>query len=264
MEFEQIPCNVIDSPTDYRDWIYTSKEDIPLSLDYRPQLCPIRNQGKVGSCFAMSSCCMKEFQERKDYNFQDYFSPKFFYSQRQNIRDDNLHNDEGMFSRDVMKLLKNTGVCYESSCPYTKVEEPFKYGPLFEEAKKHTIRSYARVKDRSSLCRALVDNGICLITFPVYHKGPEMWNPLHKGDVKQGGHAMAVVGYDMVKQHFIIRNSWGTSFGDKGYCYFKFEDWGKHREVWTTVDNESHIRRRRDPILPFKIRKVKQNCCTIL
>ena len=35
-----------------------------------------------------------------------------------------------------------------------------------------------------------------------------------------GGHAMLIVGYDLLKQVYIVRNSWGTDWGDKGYCYF--------------------------------------------
>jgi C1A family cysteine protease len=33
-----------------------------------------------------------------------------------------------------------------------------------------------------------------------------------------GAHAMLVVGY--TKDAFIVRNSWGTAWGDNGYCYF--------------------------------------------
>jgi C1A family cysteine protease len=38
-----------------------------------------------------------------------------------------------------------------------------------------------------------------------------------------GGHAILCVGYDEIKQHYIVRNSWGTSWGDKGYCYFPMQ-----------------------------------------
>ena len=37
-----------------------------------------------------------------------------------------------------------------------------------------------------------------------------------------GGHAIIVVGYDLDKQHFICRNSWGDEWGDKGYFYMPF------------------------------------------
>ena len=37
-------------------------------------------------------------------------------------------------------------------------------------------------------------------------------------DTVRGGHAVAVVGYT-ADQRFIIRNSWGTGWGDNGFAY---------------------------------------------
>ena len=34
-----------------------------------------------------------------------------------------------------------------------------------------------------------------------------------------GGHAVLAVGYDDAEQSFIVRNSWGTGWGDKGFAY---------------------------------------------
>jgi C1A family cysteine protease len=34
----------------------------------------------------------------------------------------------------------------------------------------------------------------------------------------RGGHARCVVGYT-ADHHFIVRNSWGTSWGDHGFAY---------------------------------------------
>jgi C1A family cysteine protease len=33
---------------------------------------------------------------------------------------------------------------------------------------------------------------------------------------------MLLVGYDDQKQLFIVRNSWGSDWGDGGYCYFPY------------------------------------------
>jgi len=33
------------------------------------------------------------------------------------------------------------------------------------------------------------------------------------------GHAIALVGYQVARQRFIVRNSWGTGWGDRGYAY---------------------------------------------
>ncbi len=37
-----------------------------------------------------------------------------------------------------------------------------------------------------------------------------------------GGHAIAIVGYDDSKQMFTFQNSWGSSWGDKGFGYLPY------------------------------------------
>ena len=37
-----------------------------------------------------------------------------------------------------------------------------------------------------------------------------------------GGHAVLAVGYDDASQCFIVRNSWGSSWGDNGYFYMPY------------------------------------------
>jgi hypothetical protein len=66
-----------------------------------------------------------------------------------------------------------------------------------------------------------------------------MWIKNTENDKFMGGHAMTVVGYDDDNKYFIIRNSWGENWGDKGYCYYKYEDWGAHWECWTTIDMDT-------------------------
>lgn len=240
-EFEFL-CTATASPVDNRDWIFDNKDvSFPKKVDLRPKLTYVRNQGKYGSCYAFAACCAKEYQERLDYNFRGYFSPKFFYGLRENS------SREGMHGRDVMKILKSKGVCSENSCPYYNVDESYDYSLHYKEARTNIIKSYAQIKELDCLCNAIHKNGVCLITFPVYKKDNDFWNKSSKDDKLQGGHAVAAVGYDLEKQHFIIRNSWGSGFGDKGYCYYKFEDWGKHWEIWTVVDDDSNVTRLDDP-----------------
>ena len=38
-----------------------------------------------------------------------------------------------------------------------------------------------------------------------------------------GGHAVVAVGYDDAKKRLIMRNSWGTGWGDRGYFYLPYE-----------------------------------------
>jgi C1A family cysteine protease len=51
-----------------------------------------------------------------------------------------------------------------------------------------------------------------------------------------GGHAVLAVGYDNAKQVFIVRNSWGTSWGQKGYFtmpYAYLTDSSLADDIWT-------------------------------
>ena len=39
----------------------------------------------------------------------------------------------------------------------------------------------------------------------------------------KGGHAVVSVGSDDNRRLFYVRNSWGSSWGDNGYCYMPYE-----------------------------------------
>ena len=233
---------MLKSEDDERDFIFassnlsTTDRDFPETLDLRPDLMPVRNQGSQGTCFAQSSACMKEWQERKNYGFDGYFSPQFMYNQRDNKYDHDQNNDEGMYGRNVMRLLKNIGMCEEKDYPYGKIEHKDKIpAKLFEKAKVNVIKSYARIHEIDDLKLSLKRNGPALICFPVFNYTGQMWIK-REGDSYSGGHAMTVVGYN--EDGFIIRNSWGQSWNGDGYTIYKYEDWGKHWEIWSTVDKK--------------------------
>ena len=42
------------------------------------------------------------------------------------------------------------------------------------------------------------------------------------GENALGGHSVEVVGYNIATRMFTFKNSWGTSWGDKGYGYMPF------------------------------------------
>jgi len=227
--------NIVPSPRDDRDWnseaIYDTTTKIPRTLDLRKKLNVTKNQGYQGTCAAHVAACMKEWQERKDVGFKGYMSSQFVYNNRNN----QLSN--GMYGRDVMNILKNIGCCTEESYPYEKIEASSEIDQKYlDEAAKYKIKGYARVNTIDTLKRALLVNGPCYISFPVYNYSNYMWRQF-KGEKKLGGHAMTIVGYD--KNGFIIRNSWGVFWDGDGHCHYPFSDWGSHYEVWTTIDEKS-------------------------
>lgn len=242
----------IPSPLDGRDWsaecIYNSRSLIPNEFDMRPMLSPVRDQGNQGTCAAQTAACIKEIQEKKDVNFSGYMSPQFIYNNRQN------QDSEGMYGRDVMRILSDIGSCKESTYEYGIIQKPDDIPKeAFKEANRHKIRSFARVNTINGAKQALYNDGPCYIAFPVYNYGPEFWKKRHVDDKFLGGHAVTIVGY--TKDSFIIRNTWGKKWADKGYTYYKFKDYGSHWEIWTTVDEESGI------FYNDVIDDIKPKCC---
>jgi C1A family cysteine protease len=49
-----------------------------------------------------------------------------------------------------------------------------------------------------------------------------------------GGHAMCMVGYDLNKRLFLAKNSFGSDWGDNGYCWIPFDYIEKEAyDIWT-------------------------------
>jgi C1A family cysteine protease len=232
--------NIERSPIDKRDFvaetIYPDDVKLPAELDLRPFLFPVANQGMQGTCSAQVAACMKEYQERKLLNLtgdEGKMSPQFVY----NLREE--PNYQGMTPRETMQILQKQGICREAIYPYGEIQYPDQMPEVsFIDAENFRIQNYAQLNEQKTLKTALVRDGVCYICFPVFNESARMWKA-DQGETNKGGHAMAVVGYN--RQGFIIRNSWGSGWGDNGYTIYPYEDWGAHWEIWTTVDKSSAL-----------------------
>jgi len=243
------------SPDDDRDWVLESiiNYNIPLppELNYSTYLYSVQDQGKLGTCAAMTACCIKEFQENININLHNKLSPMFVYNLRQNQK------SEGMYGRDVMKILTKYGICLEKDMSYGTIIQPHLYPyNILQFAANLKIKAYAKINTINGLKKALNLYGPCYISFPTFSSNVQMWKPLYKGQKPTGGHAMSVIGYNL--NSFIIRNSWGKKWGDKGNCYYYFDDFGYHWEIWSLVDDTSEVINT-DDIRPKK--KGLFSCC---
>lgn len=234
-DFNKYKFNLEKSPLDIRDYmlesIYPESVVLPEVWDLRPQLRQVRDQGTQGTCSAQTASCMKEWQESADVEFDKYMSPQFIYNLRPN------QGSEGMYPRDTMEILRKIGSVPENLYPYgtnKKISES-----LLHTASNYVIEGYAQIGTVDSLKKALFANGPCYIAFPVYNANKmEFWKQDFPNQPMLGGHAVTVVGY--LKDKFIIRNSWSIAWGDNGYTYLSFADWGLQWECWTTIDADSN------------------------
>ena len=95
----------------------------------------------------------------------------------------------------------------------------------------HQALTYARVDQTAEAMEQVLAQGFDIIFgFAVYAsfesqavaKSGIMPMP-EKKEKDLGGHAVLIVGYDRTKKMFIVRNSWGAEWGDKGYFYMPYE-----------------------------------------
>lgn len=217
-------------PTDKRIKNYGFTINFPSSFDLRDKLLPVRNQGRHGSCVAFSLSVMKEHQEIKSNNFNDYLSPWFIYLQREDQR------REGMSVKNALDILKSKGVCTEVEFPYEKAKSKNEITNVnYENAKNFTISDYAVIESIDQLKYSLYNNGVCIIALPCYNTFSRFWKKESDSQQLLGGHCVTVCGYDIDKG-FLIRNSWGTFWGENGYTWMPYDDWGSQFEIWSSID----------------------------
>ena len=218
---------------DLRDYLYRSFQvdiTIPDKVDLRATCSAIENQEQLGSCTANALVGNLEFLEQKEaVPFQD-ISRLFIYFNERWIEGD-TREDNGAQLRDGIKSLIKWGYCSESRVPYDITKFAKKPSCIaYAEAKKHKITSYLSIRSMDEMRHCLADGYPFVFGFDVYEsfESDEVARtgivPIPKdGESYLGGHAVCAVGYDQTKELFIVRNSWGSNWGDKGYCYMPFE-----------------------------------------
>lgn len=242
MEFVYNSLQSVYSAKDYKLVEHIASGPIKESVDLRNKLQPIRNQGKTDTCCAHAGCVIKEYPT--DFC---YFSPAFIYSHRENVP------AKGMYGRDMMSILLNKGVCPEENYPimmYNKNEAQIPSESINKIASSYKIAKYYAVTTQEELKQAISLNGPCLILFPVFNNSKYFWRKENPSQGQMGGHAVAIVGYHPT-DGFLIRNSWGVTWGEMGYTWYPYSDWGSHWEIWGAED------------LPSKNPKINPSNCLL-
>jgi C1A family cysteine protease len=104
---------------------------------------------------------------------------------------------------------------------------------MLADASNHKITSFQQIPQNANLVatieNALANNQPVLYAFLVYQSFESQATDTtgivtlpKAGEQILGGHEVCIVGYNSTTQYFTIMNSWGTSWGDKGFCYFPY------------------------------------------
>lgn len=143
-----------------------------------------------------------------------------------------VSEDSGATIRDAIKAGSVYGVADESLWGYDVSKFTANPPPnVWAAAATHKVTSYHAITDGDvqSMKSILAGGSLIGFGFQVYDymMSAEMAStgflPVPgPNEQLQGGHAVALVGYDDAKQAFLVRNSWGTGWGLAGYFYMAY------------------------------------------
>lgn len=218
-------------------------------VDLRPWCSPIEDQRTIGSCTANAGVGIVEYYERRAFGKHLDGSRLFVYKATRNLL--GLTGDTGAWLRSTMGALCMFGVPPERYWPYDvnkyDAEPPafvYTLGQAYQAEKFYRLDPAGTVP--ANLLDAIkqhITAGVPpMFGFTVYDSISQAQGT-GKGKIPfpistdrvAGGHAIAAVGYDdtveithsgapaPTRGALIIRNSWGPSWGDRGYGYLPYE-----------------------------------------
>jgi len=222
------------------------RQRLAVTADLREWCPPVEDQGAIGSCTANAGVGLVEYFERRAFGRHLDASRLFLYKSTRNM----LHwtGDTGAFIRTTMGALVLFGVPPEEHWPYRPEamdKEPSAFCYAF--AQDYQALQYYRLDPPSTEAAALLDAvrthlaaGLpSMFGFTVYSSIDDAADdgriPFPKeGERVVGGHAVVAVGYDdrmkvptsdgraTTTGALLIRNSWGASWGEKGYGWLPY------------------------------------------
>lgn len=207
---------------------YTANEVKEKSVDLRNYFTKIKDQGQIGACtvFAISSIyeyLLKRFSEK-----EADLSESFVYYNVRHLGGKDLE-DTGSSFQDVIGSIGKQGICTEALHPYTRSLSDVPSDEAYLEGGLRRITKALNVNITENDIKSAIQEGypvaVSLKIFKSFRTTSGFVNRPIEAEIESadfGYHAMVVVGYSDDTKFFIVRNSWGEQFGDKGYCYIPY------------------------------------------
>lgn len=205
--------------------------ELPSEVDLRSGMPPVYDQGQLGSCTGNAIAAAIEYARKRE-QLEDFIPSRLFIYYNERVIEGTVNEDAGAEIRDGIKSVVKLGACSETDWPYDIGQ--FADKPLdncYTDARQDLVKTYASVpQDEDSIKSCLA------LGYPVVF-GISVYSSFMSSDVAssgivdmpgiddqlEGGHAILMVGYRNGDRRFIVRNSWGPSWGQGGYFTIPYD-----------------------------------------
>lgn len=225
----------IPDALDFRDFNYGAVVDttrkLPKAVDLTNLMPPVYHQGNSSSCVAQAVAAAMYYNFVKNNVTPEALSRLFIYYNTRAM-ENSIDLDQGCQIRNAIKSVANIGAPNEKLWPFIPVR--YKDKPVqkaYDHAKTNLVSSYSRVNQNLYELKYCLASGYPVVfgiavytsfTFSTVEKTGIVYLP-KKGEKLLGGHAIVLTGYNDDTKRFTFRNSYGTSWGNKGYGTISYD-----------------------------------------
>jgi len=207
-------------------------EELPPRVDLRHYMTAVEDQSEVNSCTANAIAGAYEYLAKRILGKAGDVSRLFIYYNARKF--DGIDGDSGSTISGSIQVLQEMGACTELTWPYNPdIVDDEPHFDAYDEALNFLVEHAEEIPiDLYAMKHCLAEGypfvfGLRL--FKSFDKarrkgGVPMPDPGGEdGRESHGNHAMLCVGYSDPYGVFVVRNSWGEEWGDRGYCYIPYD-----------------------------------------
>jgi len=218
------------SRPDSRDYRYIPSNNVlRKTVDLREWDSLVEDQFELGSCVGNAITNSFELQVKRLYPSTFVELSRLFVYYNARLLEGTVDEDAGTTIRSGVRGLSKFGVCTEELWPYTI--HKFDDRPTsasYEDAKKRKIPSYRSLKNVDEITAAVNDNYPVVVGVTLYTKFAFLNESNYVVEKESeasffGYHAVTIVGYDLDKKEFLVKNSFGNNWGINGYFIMPFD-----------------------------------------
>jgi C1A family cysteine protease len=190
------------------------------AVDGRNLLTPIRNQGSCGSCVAFAACAAVEGTALRETGARlDLSEAYLFYCVAASQERRCVGKKMGWYPKRALAAIKSDGVPDSRSFLYRSGDQPCTASADWK-MRAVRVRNWGKLETPADMKLWISARGPAVGSIQVYEDFQLYAGGVYRhvaGD-KLGGHAISVVGYDDDRRYWIIKNSWGTDWGEDGFA----------------------------------------------